>query len=79
MSNYDYKGTLLNSIFESGSTTFSGYTNLGTALQFLSKFSNLPNQTLGYANTINDIGAVCCPTFTRYTANATHTCNAGAT
>ena len=79
MSNYDYKGTLLNNIFQSGTTTFSGYTNLGTALQFSSKFSNLPNQTLGYANTTNDIGAACCPKFTKYTSNATHTCNAGAT
>lgn len=79
MSNYDYKGTLLNSIFQSGSTQFSGYTNLGTALQFSSKFSNLPNQTIGYENATNDIGAVCCPKFTKYTANATHTCNAGAT
>jgi hypothetical protein len=79
MSHYDYKGTLLNNIFQSGTTTFSGYENLGTALQFSSKFSNLPNQTLGYENTTNDIGAVCCPKFTKYTSNATHTCNAGAT
>ena len=79
MSNYDYKGTLLSNIFQSGSTTFSGYTNLGTALQFSSKFSNLPNQTIGYENTTNDIGAACCPRFTKYTSNLRHFCNSGAT
>jgi hypothetical protein len=79
MSNYDYKGTLLSNIFQSGTTQFADYTNLGTPLQFSSIFQNLPTQTLGYANTINDIGAACCPRFVKYSANATHICNAAAT
>jgi hypothetical protein len=79
MSNYDYKGTLLSNIFQSGLTQFADYTNLGTPLQFSSIFPNLPTQTLGYANTINDIGAACCPRFVKYLVNSTHTCNAAAT
>lgn len=79
MSNYDYKGTLLSNIFQSGLTQFAGYTNLGTPLQFSSIFQNLPTQTLGYANTINDIGAACCPRFVKYSVNSTHICNAAAT
>ena len=79
MSNYDYKGTLLSNIFQSGTTQFADYTNLGTPLQFSSIFQNLPTQTLGYANTINDIGAACCPRFVKYSVNSTHICNAAAT
>lgn len=79
MSNYDYKGTLLSNIFQSGTTQFADYTNLGTPLQFSSIFPNLPTQTLGYANTINDIGVACCPRFVKYSANATHICNSAAT
>jgi hypothetical protein len=59
--------------------TFSPENIYQYKILYLSKFANLPNQTLGYQNNGVDIGSLACPRYTRYTSNNTHTCHSKTT